>query len=764
MNPFCAALLCLATSRGDAKDEWTLFRNLAQHRGIEVVADDASVRAAAELAVARGGSEGALGHAFRIVSSAEASSSGPRIVLGTLKEPWVLELATRAGFAGESAAGATVLKVQGMSFAREDELVVATCADPERAGLPLTLFLAYDSVELASSVHRIAPFSRPGAIVRRRDALILELPFQNDGSAEWGKLVDYQTRRGEPQAQVTHEHGDVALRYPQGLDATRVEDYADVLVAARKALQRKLGGTPSGRFEVRVLPSLAELYARRGAEALAHASSTTPGEGVALLAERLPHDGGGAAARALAYDLLGPPSEEWLSDGVGAAFAETWWGRRKPEWLAILVEADLVPPIAELVAPDAARRISPHVLVPLRGALFSELFTLKGRDFVVDLWQGRVTLAVEAELEQGFRDALHALHAVIAPRLAEERERRSSTPLASGVCLVPGGDPEEGFLHEGLRQSLIQAREAGAGAVVLLPTAYLEPRPLPFAGLAARPWPDASPGDLALASAVVEARALGLQVLLAPQILATPGGTWADALALGGQAGIGAFFAGYGDVLTHYALLAELLGVDVLCLGSERGLVSTTLADGEEDEKSRDRYALLLEHWKALIASTRRIFRGQLTYAAEAHSELPRVAFWPALDFVGVTLFPSVGLPRGQYGRASAKERLAEWLSDSAAVAGAAGRPLLVLQTGFPSHHAAHSAPLLARGTVDLELQADLYRLLGEVFAEARAAGEVAAVFLWRWDPDPNAGGTSDASHTPQGKPAAALLGGFFGE
>jgi hypothetical protein len=753
---------------GVPEDGWDLFRGLVRCRVIEVVCSGEELSAAAQRAIDRAGEAGAEGHELRVIAPADSDSARPRIALGSFDDPWMRALAEKTGFLGEGPDRELRLQVSGALFTRGDEVLIATVADPERPGLPLTLYLAAEAHQVAAQLEELVPCSRPGVVVCARGALLFELPYLADGTPDWVRCTDYQARRRDLGQASALKVDDVVLHLPQGVDPALARAYGAVMSVARQRARKVLDRETPGTLDVRVLGSVQELLSLRGAEELAHASPSAPGDVEALLAERLPHDGGAAAARATALELLGMPAADWLLDGIGALCAETWWGKRRPDWVAHLRSAGLVPPVSELVAPDAARRLSPHVVVPLRGELLAHLVSERGSPAIARLWSGEDELVVDARLQADFEAQLDGLVERLGERVEEERRQRAELVLADvwfdGVCFVPGGDPADAFGGD-VRQSLIDAREAGARAIALMPFAYLDARPRLFAGLPPRPAPDASPGDLALASAVLEARALGMRVMLAPQILATPGGTWADSIALGGDAGIEEFFADYARALQHYALLGELLGVDLLCLGSERGLVSATRPSGEggdDSEVNLERYANLLARWRELIADVRRAFGGRLTYAAEATHELQRVAFWGDLDFVGVNLFPSVSQPRGEMGRRRTRERLASSVASCLDEAARAGKPLLITQVGFPSHTSAAMMPLLARGTVDLELQAELIGLLSEVLDEARAKGHLAGVLLWRWDPDPRVGGAADPSHTPQGKPAESLLKSFF--
>jgi hypothetical protein len=752
-------------------DRWTLFRGLAGAEEVEVLCAAPELLPAVERAIER--TRDTVPHALRLVDPTGSAGSAawyadaPRIAIGLLGEPWMAALAHAAGLADSQA---QALRVEGVAFQRPGDVLVATVADPERAGLPLTVYLAHEAGALAAQLEHVTPRWRPGIHVLRDGLSELRVPLLADGRPDWGAQVDRgvlrreAARRGTPGEvePVLTPGAGLIVRFGRGVDARRAASYAELLADAAREVRGAFGAGGEGPIEVRLAGGVADMLRLYGATGLSRVTATSPPGAVALLAREMPNDGGACAAQATALRALGAPRAAWMLDGVGAAFARTWWGHPLDVWIARLATAGVAPSVAELVAPDAPARTSPHVLVPLRGALFAHLLETAGADAVERWWAG-APLACDTALEKAFAARLAAAAGASADALAAERERRRELALGrgwrGGVNVVPArGDVDGSLAADAVQLSLAAAASAGATSAAFPVMAYLEPRGLELPGDPLPPWPDGEPGDLALAHALIAARAAGLDTMLVPELVATPTGTWSDAGALGDAAESNATFELAARAFVHYGLLAELCGVELLCLGVETPMTSlTTPLPGEHDAP----YAQKRAAWSDTIARVRAVFTGALTYAADPRSdrsELSRVAFWPELDYVGATLFQQVMRPTGNSARRASRVRLEEVLAAAAAVAREHDRPLLVVQAGYPSHATAHARPALATGVPDPVQQEELYRVLADAVVAARGRGELAGLFLWRWDPVPTAGGAADPSHTPQRKPAAQEL------
>jgi hypothetical protein len=86
------------------------------------------------------------------------------------------------------------------------------------------------------------------------------------------------------------------------------------------------------------------------------------------------------------------------------------------------------------------------------------------------------------------------------------------------------------------------------------------------------------------------------------------------------------WFESYAAFITHYAELAQELGVELFCVGSE--LTGT------------ERHT---EQWRSVINAVRSVYEGRLVYSANAGTE-SRIRFWDMLDCIGICAYPEVGI------------------------------------------------------------------------------------------------------------------------
>ena len=741
-----------------ASDGAAWFRALSRHARAELVVAHPELVAAADRAARRATELGP--RSVERVEPGQANGAIPRVVVGLLEEPWIAELAGELDLVS-AGRGEPSVSVFGRPYPHDSTVVVATLADPAREGLPLTLVLGASAAHVAQRLGDARPRWRPGLTVWRQGDLALRLPIE-DGAARWSLAEDLLQRRlaADPGSPPVHL-GHVSLRADPGVAADRLESYGTLLARVRARLQAALELPRSAvSIEVRAVAHAEDLRRHHGFDRLSRVYPEEPGRALTLLAANLPHDGGACAARAFALQRLGPPSAPWLLDAVGAAFAETWWGWPMEQWVAHLHRAGHRPTPAELMSGTADQRWSPHVLVPLRGVLWHHMAAKLGSSGMQSLWSGGA-IDPEVDPDTGFEEHLDRLVELaggrVAERLAERRTAATAQPWRGGVHLtVDRGDPQSALTSRRLAASLNQARERGVGAVALTPLVYVEPRDASFPGLDPAPFPDAVPTDLALGAAAGEARLRGMEVMLAPQVLATGGGSWIEQHPLATTEATDAAFGRYRAVLEHYALLGELLDAQVLCLGSGRRGLSRTRALPEDDPADQPHAARLAAAWSGCIAELRRSFAGALTYGAGSAYEAVRIGFWGELDYVGVDFFPGAYYPRAGADPEDFRDPLERQLEPYLDLARDVGRPLLLTQVGFASR-AADAAPSAPRRAEDLEGQRVLYEALDRVLDDLEGH-PLAGLYLWNWDPDPRAGGPGHAGYTPQGKPALAAL------
>jgi glycosyl hydrolase family 113 len=155
--------------------------------------------------------------------------------------------------------------------------------------------------------------------------------------------------------------------------------------------------------------------------------------------------------------------------------------------------------------------------------------------------------------------------------------------------------------------------EVGATAMSLVVTWYQEaPQSEKI-----EPHPTQSIKDEALVHAINQAHRAEMKVMLKPHIDCLDGTFRGEIVAST------AWFASYKAFILHYARLAEMYHVELLCFGTELENISFDQWKPE---------------WTALITEIRKAYNGKITYAAN-WTEYPTVAFWDQVDFVGIDAY-----------------------------------------------------------------------------------------------------------------------------
>lgn len=261
----------------------------------------------------------------------------------------------------------------------------------------------------------------------------------------------------------------------------------------------------------------------------------------------------------------------------------------------------------------------------------------------------------------------------------------------------------------------------------------------------AEPW---APSDASLERTIRHARQRGLRVLLKPHLWLTASRAWRAEIAMPDEAAWQQWFASYEAFLLHYATMAERLGVELLCIGTE---LHASVAQRPDD-------------WRQLIAAVRAVYSGQLTYAANWDGEFEAVTFWDALDFIGVQAY----FPLSEAAQPTAPELVAGWQPHVARlreVQEKYQRPVLFTEVGYRSAEQATAQPWAWEGlgtwaAASALTQAAAYEALFEVFWDEPW---FAGAYLWRWQGrHPPPGLLAARAFTPQHKPAQNIMARWF--
>lgn len=290
--------------------------------------------------------------------------------------------------------------------------------------------------------------------------------------------------------------------------------------------------------------------------------------------------------------------------------------------------------------------------------------------------------------------------------------------------------------------SLAQLAAVGAEWISLIVTQYQDT----VASTAIRAT-EGTPTDADLIHVMTTAHSLGLKVMLKPHV-----DLWEDPAHWRGEIGSAfatqtqwsAWFASYRTFILHYADLAQTHGAGQFCVGTELSGTAHRASD-----------------WRGVIAAIRSHYSGPLVYAANWGGEETGLAWWDAVDFIGVDAY----YPLSERDNPTVAELKAAWAPIAATLSGlssAWGKSILFTEIGYRSQGGAAQHPWdwQVGGDVNLQEQADLYRAtLESVWGKPWFGG----IFWWAWGADPFEGGPCDDNYTPHDKPAEDVLRGFYG-
>lgn len=175
----------------------------------------------------------------------------------------------------------------------------------------------------------------------------------------------------------------------------------------------------------------------------------------------------------------------------------------------------------------------------------------------------------------------------------------------------------DGYDGPDVERSLDEIKAVGATWVQFTPTWYQQTR---YSNQMTRTAGTVS--DAGVERAVRLAHQRQLKVLLKPHVdLPVPGQDSRNNIVPEDRT---AWFAAYTGFITHYAAMAERLGVEQFAVGTELSSIS--------DDRGR---------WLPVIGAVRDVYDGVVLYAAGR--DYQTVAFWDTLDLIGIDAYLSLG-------------------------------------------------------------------------------------------------------------------------
>ncbi len=244
-----------------------------------------------------------------------------------------------------------------------------------------------------------------------------------------------------------------------------------------------------------------------------------------------------------------------------------------------------------------------------------------------------------------------------------------------------------------------------------------------------------TPTDAGVEKAVKAAHDAGLKVMLKPHVDLRDSGSHRGEIQPSDR---NRWFASYEAFISRYADLAARTKVEAFAVGTE--------LNGVSDDR---------ESWLRMVSTVRSRYSGMLTYAAN-FNEYRRVAFWDAVDLIGVdAYFPLAKNPTADV--AALEAAWAPIKKDLGEFSAKAGKKIVFTEVGYASQRGTTTAPYswtISQQPDEAEQAAGYEALLTAFHNEPWWAG----VFWWCWEIPQDENSSRPLGYTPRGKAAEDVV------
>lgn len=429
-----------------------------------------------------------------------------------------------------------------------------------------------------------------------------------------------------------------------------------------------------------------------------------------------------------AKEILGESPYPLLREGLPLYFTENWQRKGYLHWFALLADSkndfsvELI--LSEKGIPDNSSFVKQIV-----GAAFCHfLLETKGVEVFKQVYQGE-KLTAQKQLNQDWDKWKLSLEAK-----AEEVAKLPKDFYWKGFNFTHEGyQIYNGYISKQAEASLDRLISLGSNSITIVPYSYMRNpnKPTPF------PIPEnaGSENDASVIHTIHHAQAKGLKVLLKPQVWVGRN-SWPGDIAMESEKDWEKFFDNYYRWIRHYALMAAMYNVEALCLGVE--FSKATLQHPDE--------------WRKIIAEIRKIYKGPITYSANWGEEFEQLAFWDAVDYIGISCY----YPLTKNESPSNKELIKGFeknLSKLAKIAKKSDKPVLLTEIGFRSINAPWLQPHDYPGEQDASEQGQdrCYKI---VFGCIQDKSWCNGMFWWKWPTTFDRSSATDKRFIPYNKAA----------
>lgn len=456
------------------------------------------------------------------------------------------------------------------------------------------------------------------------------------------------------------------------------------------------------------------------------------------------YEGNDAAQVAMMWlnKIGGKASLSAWETGLAIHFTPRWQKEGYEYWAAKLCRAKVLPEPEALFDSETFQGLSP-IVRGVASALWVEfMLEEEGKEGLIKRYQTAETSeATPIAHKRQFRKYLNTKFA----ELPDESGRvKRPLPYIKGFNFAHEGyQIYNGYASSKATEAIAALQGIGANSLSVIPYSYLrdpkKPSRFPFAHSAG------DENDEGLIHCAFEAHKRGMMTIMKPQIWVGRG-SWPGDIEMKSNADWEAFARNYEAWIVHYALLAEIHGMDMLCIGTE--FAKATLAR-EQD-------------WRKLIRKLRHLYSGPMVYAANWGEEFENVKFWDELDYMGLDCY----YPITKNNKPSDAELLKGFESIMDKVEKYArkyDKPVLLTEIGYRSIEAPWKQPHESDRGPDLSMECQ-ERCYQAVVTALEDEEWIAGILWWKWPSTLENGGPGHQGFTPNGKPAEKVIEAWFRE
>lgn len=438
----------------------------------------------------------------------------------------------------------------------------------------------------------------------------------------------------------------------------------------------------------------------------------------------------------------GESKYKFLSDGLSTYFSQNWRGKGFEYWASKIYLSNNLPSLKELLDNKMYSYNSNFISNPLSATFIQFYIEKYGKDKLISLFKSKKKISnrIVEKLNKGWKNYLKSLSKKYTEQIKRDKDNFPEP--------IPGFQKGLSYAHEGYRihngylskssyESLKKALELGVNSISIIPFTSIrnskKPSPLRF-------WRSAfSENDETIIYLEHISRELNLNLMLKPHIYLGRG--WPGDIEMQNEKDWELFFDNYKKWIMHYAVIAEMYKIPLLCIGNE--LVKTTITHNDQ--------------WLELINKIRGIYSGKLTYGANWGEEFEKIKFWDKLDYIGISEY----YPLSKKENPSDKElfdganRIIAKITE---VQKKFNKPVIFTEVGFRSSQypwmTSHEKE--TRKSINLQNQARSYRA---VLKTAYGKKWLIGMYWWKWPSYLSDGGDPQNDlYTPHNKPAEDVL------